>query len=148
VEDVAAVGEPADLVVGLELVETDGAGLGGVHQVGELHHGEDFSDQNRRYGVEFGVSGRRIGPRNVRFEKIGDAQVAKHAVDELPEKTQKAKHVEKELREQKLGVAHWETHWREKSVSFVFSVFFVSQRERERERERRRDGEGERGCVI
>ncbi|KAF5478217.1 hypothetical protein F2P56_004798 [Juglans regia] len=109
-EDVAAVGEPADLVLGLELVQADGAGLRRVHQVREPHHRKDFPDQNSRHGVEFRDSVRRVGPRNVGLQKIPETQIAKYGGDELSEETQNGKRVEKELREEKLRVAHRKTH--------------------------------------
>lgn len=54
VEYVAAVSEAADLVVGLELVETDGATIGRVEKVGELDDGENLTEESGGERIEVG----------------------------------------------------------------------------------------------
>lgn len=76
VEDVTAVGQTPHLVLALELVQADGARLGRVDQVRELHHGEDFADQQGGDGLEFGDPGRvrRVRPGIVGFDEVLEAQ--------------------------------------------------------------------------
>ncbi|KAK4262788.1 hypothetical protein QN277_028298 [Acacia crassicarpa] len=106
--NVPTVGEPSDLVVGLELVETDGAAIRRVHQVAELGDWKDFSDEHGRHRVEFGY---RVGPNNVRLQKIVDTQTAKDNGDELSDETEKRKDVKEYLGEDEVGVTHRKSHY-------------------------------------
>lgn len=100
VEYVAAVSEPSDLFVSLELVEADGAAAVGrmvvvvAGQVLELDHGQDFSDQEGGNGLEFGQLVGAVGPGNVGFEEIAKTQIGEEAGYKLSDETQKREGVE------------------------------------------------------
>ncbi|QCD85061.1 hypothetical protein DEO72_LG2g5420 [Vigna unguiculata] len=110
VEYVSTIGQPSDLIVFLELRETDGAGFGWVQEVAELHYGEDFPDKRGGDGFEFWHSGVGFGPSNVGLEEIVEAHETEDGANEPPEEAQEGEELEEKLREEKLRVAHRETH--------------------------------------
>lgn len=88
VEYVAAVCQPSDLLLSLELVKAHGAALRRrLLQLRELHHRQDFPDQEGRHGLELGHP---VGPGNVGFE---ESQVAEDDEDEFSYETKYGKDV-------------------------------------------------------
>lgn len=93
VEDVTAVSETADLIVGLELVETNSAAVRWVEKVGKLDDGENLTEKGSGERIEMGEgrSGKGIGgigPRNVGFEEILEAKETEDEGDKLTEKAE------------------------------------------------------------
>ncbi|KAJ1405987.1 hypothetical protein SESBI_25438 [Sesbania bispinosa] len=109
-EDVSTVRQPSDLIVFVELAQTDGAAFGWVHQLPELHHRQEFPDQERGNGIEFGCPGRPIGPCNVGFEEIVETQIAEKDGNEFPDETQEGEDVKNQFWEEKLCIAHGKSH--------------------------------------
>lgn len=89
VEYVAAVRQPSDLVLSLELVQTHSATLRRLHlrprHLRELDHRQDFPDQHGRHGLQFRLP---LGPRNVGFEEIVEAHVAQEDGEEFSDEAQ------------------------------------------------------------
>ena len=91
VENVFTIGQPPDLFSDLEVVQTYGATLRRVaaaNRLPELHHRQDFTDQNRRYRRVFRHLRLRFGPRNVGFQEIGETQKVKERENEFLDETQ------------------------------------------------------------
>lgn len=107
VEYVAAIREPSDLVLSLELVEAHRAPLRRFlhrRQLGEFRHRKDFPDEQGAGRFEFGHY--PIGPGNVGFE----TQVAEDDGHELPDETQHGKEMHEQLWQHKLRIPHWKSH--------------------------------------
>ncbi|WVZ23196.1 hypothetical protein V8G54_001740 [Vigna mungo] len=136
VEYVSTVGEPSDLIVFLELRETDGAGFGWVEEVAELHYGEDFPDKRCGNGFQFWHSGVGFGPSNVGLEEIVEAHETENGANEPPEEAQEGEELEEKLRKEKLRVAHRETHEIRALVGIVSEEKNLQERECESEREK------------
>ena len=89
VEYVAAVCQPSDLVLSLELVQTHRATLRRLHlrprHLRELDDGQDFPDEHRRHGLQFREG---VRPRNVGFEEIVEAHVAEEDGEEFSDEAQ------------------------------------------------------------
>lgn len=87
VEYVAAVCQPSDLVLSLELVQTHRAALRRLRRrhLGEFHHGQDFPDEHRRHGLQFRED---LRPGNVGLEEIVEAHVAQEEGEEFPDEAQ------------------------------------------------------------
>lgn len=110
VEDVGAVREPSDLVVILKLAQAHGAAVGRVHHLREPHHRQDFTDQELRHGLEFRYAGIRVGPGNVGFEEVVEAQEAEEVANQSPDEAQYGEDLKNQLWEEKFCVTHWEPH--------------------------------------
>jgi hypothetical protein len=116
VENVLTIPQPPDLIPSLELIQTDRTAFrrvscaGNCYDVLEIHHGQEFLDQESGYGLLFGYPGRIIWPNRIRFEEIWDTQEAKERENEVSDETQKGKCVENEVWEENLAVPEWESH--------------------------------------
>ena len=83
VEHVATVGEAADLVAAVKLVEADGADLRQrVDEIRELDDGQELADQDGGNGVGFrsGVGPGR--PGDILVEEVGEAEGTEEGGDE------------------------------------------------------------------
>ena len=111
----AAVGEAADLVAAVELVEADGAALRWrVDEIRELDDGKELADQDGGDGVGLrsGVGSSR--PGDVRVEEVGEAEGAEEEGYEDSDEAEDREGVEEEFGNEELRVPDWEAHFGER----------------------------------